>query len=70
MGIKARQSFKLTEPQTLFLNIGAGTLGVTVAELIRRIIDQYRLTRRPREFQETHNENLSRYPRRGNDRPV
>jgi hypothetical protein len=43
MGIKARQSFKLTEPQTLFLNIGAGTLGVTVAELIRRIIDQYRL---------------------------
>jgi hypothetical protein len=43
MSIKARQSMKLTEPQTSFLNTEAGTLGVTVAELVRRIIDQYRL---------------------------
>ena len=62
-GIKARQIHQTNRAaEHSFLNIEAGTL--TVAELIWRITTG--LVRRLREFQETHNENLSRYPRRGN----
>ena len=32
----------LTKPQAEFLKLEAERLGVTVSELIRRIIDQYR----------------------------
>jgi hypothetical protein len=42
MTIQPRQSIKLTEPQTAFLDAEARALGITVAELIRRIIDEYR----------------------------
>ncbi len=43
MSIKQpRQSVKLTAPQTAFLDAEAQALGITVAELIRRIIDAWR----------------------------
>lgn len=42
MTVKPRQSVKLTDPQTAFLNAEARALGITVAELIRRIIDAWR----------------------------
>jgi predicted DNA-binding ribbon-helix-helix protein len=37
-----RQSITLTKPQFAFLRKEAARLGVSVSELIRRIIDQYR----------------------------
>jgi hypothetical protein len=37
-----RRSVLLTDPQTAFLNAEAARLGITVADLIRRIIDQHR----------------------------
>lgn len=32
----------LTEPQIVFLKSEASRLGITVSDLIRRIVDQYR----------------------------
>lgn len=44
MSVKqSRQSIQLTEPQIAWLNAEARTLGITVAELLRRIIDERRL---------------------------
>jgi hypothetical protein len=37
-----RQSVTLTEPQVKFLEAEAKRLGISVSDLIRRIIDQYR----------------------------
>jgi hypothetical protein len=39
-------SVSLTPPQLAFLEEEARRLGITVADLIRRIVDQYRETRR------------------------
>jgi hypothetical protein len=39
-----RRSVVLTDPQTTFLQGEATRLGITVADLIRRIIDQHRAT--------------------------
>lgn len=48
MTVKPRQSVKLTDPQTAFLNAEATSLGITIAELIRRIIDERRVRPAPR----------------------
>lgn len=37
-----RRSIVLTDPQAAFLQAEAMRLGITMADLIRRIIDQYR----------------------------
>jgi hypothetical protein len=37
-----RQSVTLTDPQLVFLKKEAKRLGISVSDLIRRIIDQYR----------------------------
>jgi hypothetical protein len=37
-----KQSVSLTEPQFQFLKAEAERLGISVSDLIRRIIDQYR----------------------------
>ena len=37
-----RQGVSLTEPQKAFLEKKASELGISVSDLIRRIIDQYR----------------------------
>jgi len=37
-----RQSLTLTQPQREFLASEAARLGVTVSEVMRRIVDQYR----------------------------
>lgn len=37
-----RQSVTITKPQAEFLEAEAAKLGITVSDLIRRIIDQYR----------------------------
>lgn len=34
--------FSLTEPQTAFLRAEAARLGLTISELLRRIIDRHR----------------------------
>jgi hypothetical protein len=39
-------SVSLTPPQLAFLEKEARRLGITVADLIRRIVDQYREARR------------------------
>jgi len=38
-----RQVLQFTRPQLAFLRQEAGRLGLTVAELVRRIIDEHRL---------------------------
>jgi hypothetical protein len=43
---KQRRSVALTEPQTSFLREEAARLGITVGELLRRIIDEYRNKKR------------------------
>ncbi len=40
-----RQSLTLTQPQREFLASEAARLGVTVSEIVRRIVDQYREAR-------------------------
>ena len=47
MTTTVRQSVTLTEPQFAFLKAEAERLGITVSDLIRRIVDVYRETRRP-----------------------
>jgi hypothetical protein len=42
MATTVRQSITLTKPQYDFLNVEAERLGITVSDLIRRIVDQYR----------------------------
>ena len=42
MATTVRQSVTLTEPQFAFLKSEAERLGITVSDLIRRIVDQYR----------------------------
>lgn len=37
-----RQVLQFTVPQKAFLDAEAAKLGITVAELVRRIIDEYR----------------------------
>lgn len=41
-----KQMLSFTDPQLAFLRDEAKRLGITVAELVRRIIDQYREVRR------------------------
>ena len=45
MSKSPRMSISLTRPQLAFLEQEAERLGLTVADLIRRIIDQYREAR-------------------------
>jgi hypothetical protein len=40
-----RRSILLTDPQIAFLQAEAARLGITVADLIRRIIDKHRETK-------------------------
>lgn len=40
--MKHRQMISLTEPQTDFLKAEAARLGISMSDLIRRIIDQHR----------------------------
>jgi hypothetical protein len=42
MSTTKRQSVVLTEPQLKFLKAEAAKLGISMSDLIRRIIDQYR----------------------------
>jgi hypothetical protein len=42
MSTAPRQMVTLTKPQSEFLKLEAERLGVTVSEVIRRIIDQHR----------------------------
>ena len=42
MSAKPRTSVVLTEPQVAFLKAEAARLGITLGELVRRIVDQYR----------------------------
>lgn len=42
MSTSPRLSISLTEPQLAFLRAEAERLGISVADLIRRIIDQHR----------------------------
>ena len=42
MATTSKQSVALTKPQKEFLVIEADRLGITIADLIRRIIDQHR----------------------------
>lgn len=46
MTANARQSVVLTKPQIAFLKKEADQLGITVSDLIRRIIDKYREQRK------------------------
>ena len=41
-----KQTITFTEPQGVFLKVEAARLGISVAELVRRIIDQHRETRK------------------------
>jgi hypothetical protein len=45
MRTTSRQSVTLTKPQLAFLKAEAMRLGITLSDVIRRIIDQYRETR-------------------------
>jgi len=45
MSASEKQSFYLTAPQKQFLRLEAEKLGITMADLIRRIIDAYRENR-------------------------
>jgi hypothetical protein len=40
--VTMHRSFTITEPQWMFLKTEAERLGISVSELMRRIIDQYR----------------------------
>ena len=40
-----KRMISLTDPQVTFLSEEAKRLGISVADLIRRIVDQYRETR-------------------------
>jgi hypothetical protein len=42
MSAKPRTSVVLTEPQVACLKAEASRLGITLGELVRRIVDQYR----------------------------
>jgi hypothetical protein len=42
MSTTSRQSITLTEPQIAYLKAEAARLGITVSDLIRRIVDQHR----------------------------
>jgi hypothetical protein len=42
MATTVRQSITLTGPQADFLKAEAERLGITVSDMIRRIVDQYR----------------------------
>jgi len=42
MNTRTRQTITLTGPQTAYLKAEAEQLGITVAELVRRIIDRHR----------------------------
>jgi hypothetical protein len=42
MSAKPRTSVVLTDPQMAFLEAEAARLGITLGELVRRIVDQYR----------------------------
>jgi hypothetical protein len=44
--MSTRQSVTLTKPQETFLKAEAKRLGISVSDLIRRIIDEYREARR------------------------
>ncbi len=46
MAATARLSINLTPPQHAYLKAEAERLGITVADLIRRIIDQHREAKR------------------------
>jgi hypothetical protein len=46
IGCMARMSLTMTEPQLVWLRREAKKLGITVADLIRRIIDQNRVEQR------------------------
>lgn len=42
MSTKDRMSISFTEPQLAFLRKEAARLGITIADLVRRIVDAYR----------------------------
>ena len=42
MGMGQRKHITLTEPQLEFLRLEADRLGISVSDLIRRIVDQFR----------------------------
>jgi hypothetical protein len=42
MSTAPRMSITFTEPQMAFLKVEAERLGISVADLIRRIVDRYR----------------------------
>ncbi len=46
MSAKPRTSVVLTEPQLAFLKAESARLGITLGELVRRIVDQYREVKR------------------------
>ena len=48
MSAKSRPSVVLTEPQVAFLKAEAARLGITLGELVRRIVDQCREAGRDR----------------------
>lgn len=45
--MKRRRSFFLTEPQRIYLEAEAARLGITISDLIRRIVDRYREDKAP-----------------------
>jgi len=44
MNTRTRQTITLTGPQTAYLKAEAEQLGISVADLVRRIIDRHRET--------------------------
>ena len=46
---KFARSVRFTAPELKFLKAEADILGITVAELLRRIVDAYREGRQPKE---------------------
>ena len=48
MSAKPRTSVVLTEPQVVFFEAEAARLGITLGELVRRIVDQYRKAKHDR----------------------
>jgi Arc/MetJ-type ribon-helix-helix transcriptional regulator len=49
MSHKPRMSIQFTEPQLDFLRAEANRLGISVADVVRRIVDRYRGEREERE---------------------
>jgi hypothetical protein len=47
--VSHQQGVRLTDPQTEFLRAEAKRIGISVSDLIRRIIDQYREPRQQKQ---------------------